>query len=147
MGQGRNAVFLAREGWDVTGMDISQVALDEALASADKSGVSIRTVKSSYESFDFGANKWDLIVMVFSWAPVSDPLFVAKLKTSLRAGGIILFEHFCEPLAPMVRSLKPNELRKYFAEFDIEFYEETQETADWGGPGSHIVRMIARKRF
>jgi 2-polyprenyl-3-methyl-5-hydroxy-6-metoxy-1,4-benzoquinol methylase len=145
MGQGRNALFLAAEGWDVTGMDISQVALDVALANAEKAGHNIRTVKASYESFDFGVNKWDLIVMVFAWAPVSEQAFVAKLRTSLRPGGAVLFEHFCEPLAPMIRALKPNELKKYFAEFDIEFYEENQETGDWGGPGSHIVRLIARK--
>ena len=145
-GQGRNAVYLARKGWDVTGMDISQVALDAARANADKSGVELRCVKAAYDNFDFGVNKWDLIVMVFAWAPVSDPVFVAKLKTSLRPEGVVLFEHFCEPLAPMFRALKSNELKNYFAEFDIEFYKETHETADWGGPRSRLVRMVARKK-
>jgi protein-L-isoaspartate O-methyltransferase len=145
-GQGRNAVYLAREGWDVTGMDISQVALDAARANADKSGVSIRTEKAAYDAFDFGVDKWDLIVIVFAWAPVSDPAFVAKLRTSLRPGGAVLFEHFIEPRAPMIRALKPNELKTFFADFDIESYEETQGTADWGGPGSRLVRMLARKR-
>jgi SAM-dependent methyltransferase len=145
-GQGRNAVYLAREGWDVTGMDISQVALDASRANADKSSVSIRTEKAAYDTFDFGVNKWDLIVIVFAWAPVSNPAFVAKLRTSLRPGGVVLFEHFVGPRSPMVRALKPNELKSFFADFDIVSYEETQGTADWGGPGSHIVRMLARKR-
>lgn len=145
-GQGRNAVYLACKGWDVTGMDISQVALDAARVNADKSGVNIRTEKAAYDTFDFGVNKWDLIVIVFAWAPVSDPVFVAKLRTSLRPGGTVLFEHFCEPLATMVRALQPNELKTFFADFDIDFYEETQETADWGGPGSRLVRMLARKK-
>jgi predicted O-methyltransferase YrrM len=146
-GMGRNAVYLARQGWDVTGMDISQVALDAARASAAKAGVSIRTEKAAYDTFDFGINKWDLIVMVFAWAPVEDPAFVAKLRGSLRPGGLVLFEHFCEPMAPMIHALKPNELKTFFADFDIRSYEETEGTADWGGPGSHIVRMLARKRF
>jgi SAM-dependent methyltransferase len=146
MGQGRNAVFLASEGWDVTGMDISQIALDEALANADKSGVSIRTEKAAYDTFDFGVNKWDLIVIVFAWAPVSDTSFVDKLRTSLRPGGAVLFEHFIGPMTPMIRALKPNELKTFFADFDIKFYEEAQGTADWGGPKSSIVRMLARKR-
>jgi 2-polyprenyl-3-methyl-5-hydroxy-6-metoxy-1,4-benzoquinol methylase len=145
-GQGRNAVYLAREGWDVTGMDISQVALDAARANAAKSGVSIRTEKAAYDTFDFGVNKWDLIVIVFAWAPVSDPAFVAKLRTSLRPGGFVLFEHFCEPMTPMIRALKPSELKTFFADFDILSYEETEGTADWGGPGSRLVRMLARKR-
>ena len=108
-GMGRNAVYLARQGWDVTGMDISQVALDAARASAAKAGVSIRTEKAAYDTFDFGINKWDLIVMVFAWAPVEDPAFVAKLRGSLRPGGLVLFEHFCEPMAPMIHALKRND--------------------------------------
>lgn len=146
-GQGRNAVFLACKGWDVTGMDISQVALDAAQANADKSGVKIRTEKAAYDTFDFGVNKWDLIVMVFAWAPVSDPSFVDKLRASLRPGGAILFEHFCEPLSPMIQALKPNELKRFFEDFDIDFYEETKEIPDWGESESHIVRMLARKKF
>lgn len=46
----------------------------------------------------------------------------------------------------MIHALKPNEPKTFFADFDIQSYEETEGTADWGGPGSHIVRMLARKR-
>ena len=77
---------------------------------------------------------------------MSNPAFVAKLKTSLREGGAVLFEHFIGNRAPMIRALKPNELRAFFAGFDIESYEETKGTADWGGPGSGLVRMLARKK-
>jgi SAM-dependent methyltransferase len=145
-GQGRNAVYLAGQGWDVTGMDISQIALDAARANAGKSGVSIRTEKADYATFNFGVNKWDLIVIVFAWAPVSDPTFVTKLKTSLRPEGVVLYEHFIGPRPPVIRAPMPNELKTFFADFDIQFYEETQGTADWGGPKSRLVRMLARKR-
>lgn len=142
-GQGRNAVYLASQGWDVTGMDISQAGLDAARANAAKVGVSIRTEKAAYAIFDFGVNKWDLIVIVFAWAPVSDPAFVAKLKTSLRAGGVVLYEHFLQPQAPWVRAPGPNQLKAFFSGFDIDSYEETQGPADWGGPKSRVVRMLA----
>jgi SAM-dependent methyltransferase len=150
MGQGRNAVYLASQGWEVTGMDISQVALDAARANAAKAGVSIRTEKAAYATFDFGVNKWDLIVIVFAWAPVSDPAFVARLKTSLRPGGIVLYEHFLGPRDQVImtptRAPAPNELKTFFADFDIVFYEETEEPADWGGEKAGLVRMLARKR-
>jgi 2-polyprenyl-3-methyl-5-hydroxy-6-metoxy-1,4-benzoquinol methylase len=149
-GQGRNAVFLAREGWDVTAMDISQAGLDAARADAAKAGVGIRTEKGAYETFDFGVGRWDLIAIVFAWAPVADPAFVSKLKASLRPGGVMLFEHFIDspedPYAPMVRAVMPNALKDYFADFEIVSYEETVTTADWGGPGSRVVRMVARKK-
>jgi len=149
-GQGRNAVFLARQGWEVTAMDISQAGLDAARANAAAAGVGLRTEKASYESFDFGVGRWDLIAVVFAWAPVADPAFVSKLRASLRPGGVVLFEHFVatpeRPYAPMVRAVKPNALKEYFADFEIVSYEETETTADWGGPGSRVVRMAARKK-
>jgi len=149
-GQGRNAVYLAGQGWDVTGLDISQAGLDAAQANAAKAGVGIRTVKCAYEACDLGVDRWDLIAVIFAWAPVQEPSFVARLRASLKPGGVILFEHFIdkpdEPHAPMVRALKPNELKTHFADFELVSYEETEMTADWGGPGSIVVRMVARKR-
>ena len=149
-GQGRNAVHLAAQGWDVTGLDISQAGLDEAQANAAKAGVRIRTVKGTYEAYDPGVDRWDLIVVVFAWAPVDDPSFVARLKASLKPGGVVLFEHFVtdseHPHAPLVRALKPDGLKTLFADFEMVSYEEKELTADWGGPGSLVVRMAARKR-
>ncbi len=150
MGQGRNAVFLAQQGWDVTGFDISQNALDASRMNAEKSGVHIKTVKSSHDEFDFGNEKWDLIVLIFAWAPVSDPGFVAKLHASLRRGGRIVFEHFIDdserPSLSPIRALPPRRLRTFFGDFLIERYEEKEGMGDYGGPGSHLVRMIARKK-
>jgi len=149
-GQGRNAVYLAGKGWDVTALDISQAGLDAARANAAKAGVALRTVKGAYETSDLGVDRWDLIAVIFAWAPVQDPSFVARLKTSLKPGGVVLFEHFVDtpdnPHAPMVRALKPDDLKTHFADFEIASYEEKEMTADWGGPGSVVVRMVARKR-
>lgn len=150
MGQGRNAVYLAQQGWDVTGFDISQKALDAADLNAEKVGVHIKTVKSSYDKFDFGKEKWDLIVVIFAWAPVSDPDFVTRLHTSLRRGGRIVFEHFIDdserPYAGPIRALQPGKLRTFFGDFRIERYEEEEGIGDYGGPGSQLVRMVAQKK-
>jgi SAM-dependent methyltransferase len=43
-GEGRNAVWLARQGWEVTAVDFSQVGLDKARQLADRAGVSIDLV-------------------------------------------------------------------------------------------------------
>jgi 2-polyprenyl-3-methyl-5-hydroxy-6-metoxy-1,4-benzoquinol methylase len=150
MGQGRNAVYLAQQGWDVTGFDISQKALDAADLNAEKAGVHIKTIKSSYDKFDFGKEKWDLIVLIFAWAPVSDPEFVTRLHTSLRRGGKIVFEHFIDdserPYAGPVRKLQPGKLRTFFGDFRIESYDEEEGIGDYGGPGSQLVRMVAQKK-
>ncbi len=150
MGQGRNAVYLAQQGWDVTGFDISQKALDASHLNAEKAGVHIKTIKSSYDKFDFGTEKWDLIVLIFAWAPVSEPDFVTRLHTSLRSGGKIVFEHFIEdserPYAGPIRALQPGKLRTFFGDFWIERYEEEEGIGDYGGPGSRLVRMVAEKK-
>ena len=149
MGQGRNAVYLAQRGWNVTGFDISGGALAAAESNAKKAGVSITTTKASYDNFDFGTGKWDLIVLTFAWAPMSDPAFVARLGTGLRKDGRIVFEHFLDrpeqPRPDGVRALKPGQLRSIFSAFAIESYEESEGTGDCGGPGSRLVRAIARK--
>jgi SAM-dependent methyltransferase len=148
-GQGRNAIWLAAQGWDVTGVDISGVGLTAARANAGKAGVVIKTVKAAYADYDFGTAKWDLVAMIFAWAPVAEPGFVDRINRALRPGGVIVFEHFVKdeehPYPPMVRPLGPGQLRELFAGFEITFYEEREGIGDWGGPGSGLVRMVARR--
>ena len=64
MGQGRNSMYLARHGWEVTGFDVSKVGLEEAARHAASAGVHIKTVLASDEEFDFGRNRWDLIAIL-----------------------------------------------------------------------------------
>lgn len=67
-----------------------------------------------------------------------------------KPGGVVLVENFVadseDPHAPMVRAHKPDGLKTLFADFELVSYEEKEMTADWGGPGSLVVRMAVRKR-
>jgi SAM-dependent methyltransferase len=150
MGQGRNAIALATKGWAVTGVDVSGEAIAAASRNADKAGVTVTGVKSDYASFDLGRDAWDLIAMIFAWAPVDEPAFVERVKASLKPGGLVVFENFVStperPHPPMVRALPPGGTRTAFAGFEILSYAELVATADWGGPDSEVVRMVARKR-
>jgi SAM-dependent methyltransferase len=150
MGQGRNALYLAQAGWKVAGFDISDVGLNAARTSAEKKGLRITTANASYDTFDFGVDKWDLMVMTYAWAPVTDPAFVRKIHASLRKGGKVVFEHFVRdaehPYPEVVRALEPGQLKNCFSGFKIDRYEEVDGVGDWGGPGSRLVRMIAQKQ-
>jgi 2-polyprenyl-3-methyl-5-hydroxy-6-metoxy-1,4-benzoquinol methylase len=150
MGQGRNAVYLAGRGWKVTGFDVSGEAVKAASANAAKAGVQIEAIKASYADFDYGTARWDLIVLTFAWAPVTDPAFVARLRTSLRPNGRIVFEHFLDdpksPRPAVMHALKPGQLRELFNAFRLDRYEETEGSGDWGGPGSELVRAVAVKQ-
>jgi 2-polyprenyl-3-methyl-5-hydroxy-6-metoxy-1,4-benzoquinol methylase len=149
-GQGRNAVWLAQQGWDVTAIDISGAGLAAASDNAKKVGTSITTVKTTYQDFDFGTERWDLIVMILSWAPVSDPAFVARLNASLRPGGFLIFEHVLatkkQSFPAYVHALPSNALLSHFKDFNIQKYEEGVWLGDWGGPPAELVRMIAIKK-
>src|SRR2546423_521658 len=65
MGQGRNALWLAQQGWEVTGFDPAERAVAVARANAAKLGVKLITEIKSYEQFDFGENRWDLILLSY----------------------------------------------------------------------------------
>jgi SAM-dependent methyltransferase len=149
MGQGRNAIYLARQGWKVTGFDLSAEALNVARANAVSAGVRIEALKASYADFDYGTSKWDVIVLIFAWAPVEDPAFLARLRTSLRPGGRIVFEHFTDdpanPRPAAMHALKPGQLRGLLSDFRLDRYEEVTDLGDWGGPDSQLVRVVAVK--
>ena len=65
MGQGSNSLFLARLGWDVTGIDISDKAIDLARKEAARLRLKINYVVADISAFDVGKAKWDLIVGVY----------------------------------------------------------------------------------
>ena len=150
MGQGRNAVYLARQGWKATGFDLSAEAIKSAQSNAAKAGVRIDAVKASYADFDFGVAKWDLIVLTFAWAPMTNEAFVARLRTSLRPNGRIVFEHFLEdqeqPRPPAMQVLKAGQLRELLKGFRLDRYEEITGLADWAGPDTPMVRAVAVKQ-
>lgn len=149
-GMGRNAVHLARLGWDVTGIDLSAEGLAVTRATAEKSGLKVQTVKTSYEDYDFGKDRWDLVAMILSWAPIEDPAFLKRLKDAIRPGGRIIFEHVLQrdrdPFPPGVHAPAPGALLSLFDDFEISVYREVDDYGDWGGPPCGHVRMVARKR-
>jgi len=150
MGQGRNAVYLAQQGWDVTGFDISKEGLKAARANAEKAGVRIRTFHASDRTFDFGEDRWHLIVFSYAFVPISDPAFAEKVQRSLRRGGLIVYEnYFRDPKFPLPRFVgapEPNTLPGVFSTLQILRYEEVRDRGDWAPAGSPLVRMVARKQ-
>ncbi|MCX6632686.1 MAG: methyltransferase domain-containing protein, partial [Candidatus Solibacter sp.] len=57
MGQGRNSVYLAELGWDVTGFDISERGMELARQSPAAAGVKITTINTSMDDFDYGVGQ------------------------------------------------------------------------------------------
>ena len=142
MGQGRNAVYLARKGWTVTGFDVARVGLERARENAAAAGVTITTVHASDEEFDFGTERWDLIAIVYALEKRS----VHRARDALKPGGLIVVEagHVDTPQdAPF--EYRSNELLEIFEGFRILKYEETTGPYDWGPEQIPLVRLVAQK--
>ena len=147
MGSGRNSLYLASHGWDVTGFDIADVGVAQARHRAKKLGVKLNAIVQSDADFDFGTNQWDLIVLTYQ--PFRDLL--AKIKSSLRDGGIIVIENFHrdtmrDRLLDEDATYGNNELLQLFSDFRILRYEDIVARPDWGieFPKNRLVRLEAQ---
>ncbi len=142
MGQGRNSVFLAMQGWDVTGYDLSEQGMAIARANADKAGVKIRTTRASHQEFDFGSERWDLIVMTYAFVNMEDAAFLKKLRDSLKPGGRIVVEQIN---AGGTGKGPANALFRSFEGLRVIHYEDTVDTAEWSKAPMRIGRIVAEK--
>jgi len=94
-GEGRNAVFLAELGYEVIGVDKSQVGMDKAQDLARQQGVSIETVVSSIEEFDLAGGEWQGIISVFfHLVPDLRKRVFKSVAQGLAPGGILILEGF-----------------------------------------------------
>ena len=94
-GEGRNAVFLAKQGYSVTAVDGSEVGLKKAEKLAAENGVVIECIHADLADFDLGEDKWDGIISIF--VPLPSPLrkrLYQKLETALKPGGVFLIEAY-----------------------------------------------------
>jgi len=150
MGQGRNSVFLALKGWDVTGFDLSDEGIATARRNAERADVKINAIRGTEDAFDYGAEQWDLIVFVYEPFPITTAAYVERLHRSLRAGGIIVIEGFSEEATAKDRpitAIDPARLLPAFKDFRLLHYQDVVGTPDWGGPKPRrLVRMVAEKR-
>ena len=94
-GEGRNAVFLAKQGYSVTAVDGSQVGLSKAEKLADENGVEIELVHADLAEFDIGENKWDGIVSIFCPLPsaIRKELH-RKVVAGLKKNGVFFLEAY-----------------------------------------------------
>jgi SAM-dependent methyltransferase len=135
--QGRNSVFLAIQGWDVTGIDPSDEGVRQAQANAAKAGMHIRALLASDGRFDFGISRWDLIVMTYIHDVNAG--YRERIQRALKPGGIFVYEN---------GSNRNNELLKLFLSFRIVRYEDTEAFPDWNPDRkTRLERLVAEKNL
>lgn len=94
-GQGRNATFLARQGYRVTAVDQSSVGLARAHELAARQGVQIECIQADLAEYHIEPGAWSGIVSIFVHLPATLRAHVYRgAATGLRPGGVIVVEAY-----------------------------------------------------
>ena len=94
-GEGRNAVFLAGQGFEVTALDACATGLQKAEHLAAQRGVTIRTQVADLNDFDLGDQIWDGVISIWCHLPSALRARVhAGCRRALKPGGVFLLEAY-----------------------------------------------------
>src|SRR5574343_437589 len=94
-GEGRNAVYAAKQGWDVFAFDISEEGKKKADKLASDQNVSINYQVGDYKLMGYEKNQFDAIVLIYAHFPASIKSIIHQdLLEYLKPGGVIIFEAF-----------------------------------------------------
>ncbi len=131
MGEGRNAVFLAKKGFVVEGVDISEVAIRKAKRLAKENKVEITTTAADLNHYQIKPEAYEVILNI----QYLQRSLIPQIKRGLKRGGVVVFENQTVDQLKLPDSaglrrdylLKVGELKELFSEFKILHYAETND--------------------
>lgn len=156
-GEGRNAVYLARQGFGVVAVDQSPVGLRKAEQLAAERGVKIETVAADLADYRIEPDHWDGIVSI--WCHLPQPLRTTvhrQVVAGLKVGGTFLLEAYTPAQlrhgtgGPKTVDLLPSldELRRELDGLDLVYAEEREREVHEGHGHtglSAVVDIVARR--
>ncbi len=129
MGEGRNGVFLATHGFQVTGVDISENGLQKAKTLAEEHGVTLTTVVADLETYTIPPDTFDVIVCSYY---LQRDLF-PKIVQALKPHGVAIIETYTtdyrkyQPRFKKAYLLEPNELLHALSGLRVLRYQEVDD--------------------
>jgi SAM-dependent methyltransferase len=146
MGEGRNALHLAAQGWTVTGVDLADVAVAQALEKARARSLTLDGIVADLDAYDMGTAQWNLITSFYmhAWHRRSATDVPARILRALKPGGLLVIEGFADP--PNQFGFVPASLAEAFAKLRILRNERVVDTAAWYvEEKTPLVRFVAEK--
>lgn len=141
MGLGRNALYLAGRGWQVTGYDFSREAIAGARAAARAKRLPLTAMESTHEGFDHGEAQWDLIVASYSAIGPLEDGWPARLATALKPGGLLVFQ------GPAPLGTSASQVRAHWARLQMLRLDVLPAGEDWlAGGDQPTVKFVAQKK-
>jgi cyclopropane fatty-acyl-phospholipid synthase-like methyltransferase len=158
-GEGRNGVWLARQGLDVTSLDFSPAAQEKARALAKRFGVALRTELADLRHWRWQPERYDVVAAIMiqvARSPEREEIFAGMVST-LRRGGLLLLQGYRpEQLQyktggpPTVENMYTEDmLRRAFAGMTIHHLRAHDDPiAEGAGHSgmSALIDMVAEKR-
>ena len=157
-GEGRNSVWLAKQGFTVDAFDFSAPAVEKAKALAAKHQVQLNFTCSAWQDFDWQPGRYDLVAGIFFQFATPDErsALFEKIKQSLKPGGVLVIQGYGKNQLTY-KTGGPDKidhlydedlLSQAFAGFEVQVCE-TYETSINEGAGhsgmSALVGFVARK--
>lgn len=157
-GEGRNSVWLAEQGHQVTAWDASSVAVEKAKGLARVRGVSVDFRVDDAASYDWSAEQFDVVVAIFIQfaAPDLREKMFNGMKRATRSGGLVFLHGYTpEQIAfgtggpPCAENLYTEEmLRDGFDDFEIlqlDRYVADIDEGEGHSGRSALIDLVARK--
>lgn len=158
-GEGRNGVWLARQGLDVVSVDFSPIGIEKARRLAARHGVSLTIECADLATWDWGPQRFDVVVAIFIQfaAPAFRDLIFRRMKTVLKPGGLLLLEGY-RPEQIAYKTGGPQDvtylytevlLRAVFADMTILHLASYDAEVDEGSRHrgmSALIDLVAQKR-
>jgi len=146
-GEGRNAVFLAQNGFEVDAVDISEKGLRKARKLAREKGVKVNALLVDLDHYQIEKDRYDLIANLY----FLKRRLIPRIRKGLKKGGKVIFETYLLEHRTLATGgpkqakyfLKPNELLRFFKDFRILFYREGIFRE--GGRRKAVASLIAEK--
>lgn len=159
-GEGRNAVFLASLGYEVTAVDQSAAGMDKARKLAKQKSATIETIVADLDEFPIEPGTWDGIVSISAHMPGAIRQYLHhRVVQGLKPGGVFLLEAYTPRQLDMSGKGGPGveqrdlfmtlaDLHEELEGLDFEIARETEREINEGkyhsGPGA-VVQILARK--
>lgn len=149
-GSGRDSIFFAKNGFDVTGIDISEEAISKAKAAAEKQKLKIRFDPMSAEKISFGNETFDGIysnaVLHFTELKKSgDEIYRILKKNGLSFLSIILTTKYPQT-NEIVKRYSREQIISAFSKFKILKQDETEITDEKPRLHKHRILVLLLKK-
>jgi SAM-dependent methyltransferase len=152
-GEGQNAIWLATLGWEVTGVDYSEVAIAKARAQAERDGVTVAFVCADLLEYEPDPGSYDLVLLMYFHLPPDElHIVLGRAQAALAGGGTILVvghdwtnltDGVGGPSDPSIL-YAPEEIAAEFPE--LEIVKATQVFRDVEGEERDAIDALVRAR-